>query len=271
MKLLPRWEVSPEETWDLSPLYAGEEDWEKDLERLSSLLEKVKSFQKQLTSAQALLDFIKSLEALMEIFSRVASYPSLQQATDGAHPAFQAQTMRVSLKGQEMQAALSFVEPELLALGEEAWERFCRQEPSLAAYRPYVDRVLRNKAHVLSQQGEEILGTLSSALQASATIYQRASAADLSFPPVEHQGKKIPLTVSRYDQYLASPDGELREKAHAALGEGLRGLQTTLATTLALHIQKNVAVARLRGYPSAEAMFLHPQDIPMEVYENVLD
>ncbi|MBT9259943.1 MAG: hypothetical protein KM310_09375 [Clostridiales bacterium] len=271
MKLLPRSEVPAEETWDLSHLYPSDEAWEKDLERISALIERVKGFQGKLTTASALLNLLKAMEELMETFSRVAAYPSLQQATDGTHPGYQAQSMKVNLKGQEMQEALSFVEPELLALPEETWERFLQEEPSLQAYRPYIRRLLRRKPHVLSEEGERILGSLSAALAAPSIIYRRASAADLSFPPVEHQGRKMPLTVSRYDQYLASPDRALRQKAHAALGEGLKGLHTTLATTLALHIQKNVAVARLRGYPSAEAMFLHPQDIPMEVYENVLD
>ena len=267
-----RGDVPLDLTWDLSAIYPDATAWERDLDSLAADAQAVAAFRGRLHEPAALLGCMRALDLLRERAVKVQSYASLHGSADGTDPRYQGWAARAGAAAAGTAAETSFVDTEIQALSDDALEQAFAVEPPLQPYRREVDEIRARRAHTLQPETERVLGALGEALAAPSIIYRRAVAADLDFPAVRDEtGAEVQTSVSRLEALLQSPDRALRERANAARLRGLRRHASTFAATLAAMIQRNVALARLRGYPSAEAMFLEPQHVPAEVYTNVLD
>ncbi len=269
-----RADVPAELTWDLSVIYPTPAAWEADLAALEQDTAAVAAFRGRVADGgpAALLGCLRAMDALRERQVKVGSYASLHGSADGTDARYQGWTGRAGAAGARIAAATAFVETEILAVPEDVLAQAFAAEPGLAPYRRQVDEIRAQRAHMLAAATEEALGALSEALGAPAVVYRRAVAADLDFPAVrDEKGAEIQASVARLQNLMQSRDRAVRAQAAQARLEGLRRHRTTLAALLAAMINRNVALARLRGYASAEAMFLEPQHVPAAVYTNVLN
>jgi len=162
---------------------------------------------------------------------------------------------------------------ELSALPEGTIERYRREEPGLAPYRALLDEVIARWPHMLLPETETTLAALGETVNMPEAIWRVATAVDMACPPARDAGgEESPVSIAGYVfGHAYSPDRALRRSSYDALSAGLGQVKATLATTLAKHIQQNVAMARLRGYASATEMILEAQQVPEEVYHGVLD
>jgi oligoendopeptidase F len=267
-----RADVPAELTWDLTAIYPEPAAWEADLARTDDDLAAVTSFSGRLADAAALLGCMRARETLALRMTKVNAYASLHGSGDGTDPRYQAWAARVGAASARIAAETAFVETEILALPDAAIAAALRAEPGLSAYARQIEEIRSHRAHTLQPETERALGALGEALGAASTIYRRTVASDLDFPPVRDEaGAEVQASVSRLEGLMQSANRDVRAQASAIRLEGLRRHRATLAATLASMIRKNVALAHLRGYESAEAMFLEPQHVPFEVYRNVLD
>ncbi|MBX6349994.1 MAG: oligoendopeptidase F [Clostridia bacterium] len=268
-----RSQVPVEETWNLHDIYPSDEAWEADLARVPEAAAAVRAYQGHLHEGGAtLLACLRARDAFLELAAKVGAYARLHQSADGTDPNNQSMSERAGSALARAEAEVAFLTPELLALPEGTIERYLREEPGLSTYRRQLERVARRRPHTLGAEAEEAIASLGEALAAPSAIYQRATSADLDFPSVrDARGEEVAVSLAGAQRLLASTDRDLRRRVHEALGAGLRRHHHTLATALASVVKRNVTMARLRRFASAEQMILHGQEVPYEVYTNVLD
>jgi oligoendopeptidase F len=272
-KRLTRSEVPVEETWDLNDLYPSDTAWEEALGRLLAELPALDSFRGRLgESAAILLGCLERLESILIQTLRIACYADLKSAEDGTAEANQSRSQRADAARASVEAALSFLRPELLALPEGAVERTLAEEGRLSPYRPYLEQILAARPHTLSAPTEEALASLSEVLSAPYTIYNRAMNTDMQFPPVAGpEGAELEMSISRWEELETSPDPAMRRSAFDSLVSGFRAYQNTLAATLSASIRRHAVEARLRGFANPAEVYLKPERVPPQVYHNVID
>jgi oligoendopeptidase F len=91
-------------------------------------------------------------------------------------------------------------------------------------------------------------------------------------PVLDGEGKKVDMSLNMYEAaYEKSADIVLRRNAFASFTKGLDAYKNTFGATWGTEVKKNVVLAKLRRFPSATHMLLHPQEIPVEVYNNLHD
>lgn len=266
-------QVPVELTWNLADIYPSTAEWEADLRRTEEALPGLAAYQGRLGEGPAtLLAFLQARDAAAERLVKVSAYAYLGLSVDGTSPQNQARHARLVALMARIRAALSFVPNELLALPEDALERYLEAEPGLAPYRPQFEALLLRRGHLLAPEAERALAALGEALDLPYAIWQRVNAADLACPPIDDgRGGQEPVSVARWQfGYAQSPRRDMRRRAFASLAAGLERHRHTLAATLAAHIQRNVVQARLRGYGSAVEMILAPQQVPQAVYRTIL-
>lgn len=268
-----RSEVPEALTWDLAAIYPDEPAWEAAVAHVTDDLAQVATFRGRLgESGATLLGCLRARDALMRQLVKVGAYASLHASVDGASAVAQARAIRASALGARVRAEIAFIESELLDLADPVLAAAFAAAPELEAYRHQIDDVRRLRGHRLVPEAERAIAALGNALAAPGTVYHRAVAADLDFPAVQDaEGREVQTSVGRLEGLMQSPAREVRRQAHEALAAGLRRHRATFAATLAAMIERNVALARLRGYGSAEEMFLDPQRVSLHVYGNVLD
>ncbi len=271
---LTRDQVPVELTWDLADIFPSHAAWAAALEEVDAALPALAAYRGRLgEGAATLLALLRARDAAAEVFAKVGAYANLSLSVDGTASACQAMHARVMALAARTGAALSFLASELAALPEGVLDSYLAAEPALAVYRPQFDAILRRRGHLLAPEAEQALAALEETLDLPYNVWQRVNSADLACAPVaDAAGEQTPVTLARWQAGLGqAPDRGLRRRAFESLTAGLERHQHTTATTLAAHIQRNVVMARLRGYRSAAEMILVPQQVPEAVYRTILE
>ncbi len=269
-----RSEVPAELTWNLGDIFPSTDDWEAGLAAVEAEIANVTQFRGKLgQEAAAFLACLEAQEQLQKRFIPVLSYATLNLAGDGTSSASQAAAARVWALGAKIEAETSFIRSEALALPEGTLEEYLESEPGLAPFRPTVQRMIKEKPHVLSPGTEVALASLGEVLSAPAMIYGRGKSSDMTFEPVaDRDGNRLPVSFAVYEgRYEKSADTVLRRGAYASFTRGLKAYKNTFAATWATEVKRNVITARLRGYESAIDMILAGQEVSRGVYANLHD
>ncbi|MEK4043690.1 oligoendopeptidase F [Paenibacillus sp. FSL H8-0048] len=272
MEQLPkRSEVPAENRWKLEDMFASEEQWDAEYKEVKALITSAASFQGKLDSPDALKKCFELDDKLSLLTERLYVYAHMRQDEDTAAPKYQALSSKAKKLGVEAGEALSFVTPEILALPDATLDQFIA-DPSLSGYTFTLTEMKREKAHVLSKAEEALLAQVSTIAQAPQTVFSMLNNADLKFPKIKNEeGKEVELTHGSYIQFLESPDRDVRKNAFKAVYETYGKQKNTIAATLSANVNKNVFYSRVRKYPSVLEMSLYGDNIPKEVYTNLID
>jgi len=269
-----RADVPTELTWDLSDLFDAPAQWEAAFTALEAALAQLDPFRGRLgESAATLARCLDLVESLRVRLMRLDTFAYLRNAQDGTNPEHQAAFARVNALGARVAASVAFVDAETVALPDGVLERFLAEEAALAGHRVPLERLLETRPYRLGGEAEGALAALGAVLGAPYTIYQRSKSSDIQFAPfVDAQGRQHPNSFSLYEtSYEAHADTSVRRGAWASFTAGLKAYNNTYSATIATEVNKNVALARLRGHRSTEEYLLQPHRVPHALYTNILE
>ncbi len=266
-----RHEVPVEMTWDLGVVYADDAAWENDFARVEGLLAPFEQMRGTLGHAAHLLRCLRAQDEAGSLFGQVYAYASLRRSENNADAAAQAKLDRVRMLSTRFSSATAFIEPEILAIEPDTLRGFLSEEPDLSLYNYYFKKLQRRRAHVRSAEVEEVLALAGEATGGTGAVFSLFNNADLKFPPVrDEDGREVELTHGRYIKFLESRDRDVREAAFKTMhGEYFRW-RNMLGASLAGAVKTDVFEARARKYDSALHAALSPDDIPLEVYTNLI-
>ncbi|SEO24032.1 oligoendopeptidase F [Paenibacillus sp. OV219] len=265
-----RSETVAEHRWKLEDIFADQSAWDKEYAQAKEQMKKVEAFQGKLADAQQLKACFELEDELSLKVERLYVYANMKHHEDTAEPTFQALSDKSKKLSVETGEALSFITPEVLSLSDDALGAMI-ENADLAKYRQTLEEMRRQKAHVLSKSEEALLAQVGNISQAPGTIFSMLNNADLKFPKVKDEnGDEVELTQGRYIQFLESKNREVREGAFKAMYDTYGKLKNTIASTLAANVTKNLFYSRARKYPSTLEMSLYGDNIPKEVYTNLI-
>ncbi|MBP2001309.1 oligoendopeptidase F [Paenibacillus shirakamiensis] len=272
MSTLPkRSEVTEENSWKLSDLYTDQKAWDQAYDKL-------KAKKAEAGRLEGKINTVANLKAAFELDDEISNeieklyvYAHLNHDQDTTNPTYQALVQKAKKLSVELSEALSYVTPEILSLPEDELDGFINNK-ELAPYKFTLEEIKREKAHVLSKTEEALLAQVGNLSQAPQNIFGMINNADLKFPKIKDEhGKEVELTHGSYIQFLESPIREVRERAFKAVYATYSKQKNTIAATLSANINKNIFYAQVRKYPSVLEMSLYGDNIPKEVYTNLID
>ncbi|HEU5201090.1 MAG TPA: oligoendopeptidase F [Ktedonobacterales bacterium] len=268
-----RSEVPAEMTWDLESIFPTPEAWEKDFTWVNDELPKLSAYEGKLSdNAQTLYEALDFDSRLSEVLGRLAVYASMRADEDTANQTNQAREARINMLGAKAGAATAFLTPEILAIPQERLESFLREEPRLELYRHTLDELLRRKPHVRSAEVEALLAEASETLYAPAQIFGMINDADLKLPIIKNsKGEDVQLSKGNYILYMEDRDRRVRKDAFEGMHGTFYKQRNTLAATLNGHVKSQIFRAKARRYNSAIEAALDANNIPVSVYENLLE
>ena len=267
-----RSEMDPAYCWDLTPIYKDVDAWEKDFKKLDQLLEKIQTFKGHLAdSAETLRDAFKAEDKMAVIIDRLYHYAGHNHDADVTDPVYTALHDRISARDAEISGDTAWFTPELQAIPKKKMEAYLKS-PVLAFYKRSLDEVARFRPHVLSEAEERILGLSADALSTPGNIFKMLNDADLVFPEIQGaKGKKVQVTHGNYSALQESSDRRVRKDSFSAVYDTYKGVAKTFAAILDGTVKAEVLSAKLRNYGSAREMALFNDNIPLSVYDNLID
>lgn len=268
-----RSELDPAYTWDLSPIFTSDEEWEKAFLEVRSLLPQMQEFRNRVgESAETMHQALVLRDEIAQKMNKVFAYAHLKKDEDSTNSTYVALEDRAKGLVAEVSNALSFIQPEILKLEESRLQEYLDAHEGLQRYRHQLEEINRQRAHVLSSAEEAILAQAGDVISAPATIFAMINNADMKFPIVQDEhGEGKELTHGRFISFMESKDRKVREEAFKALYSTYAKQKNTLAATLNATIKKDVFYAKVRNYPSAQEAAVHKDNVPVSVYNNLID
>ncbi|WP_411345925.1 oligoendopeptidase F [Paenibacillus sp. WLX1005] len=269
--ILKRSEVSPENCWNLNDLFADQQAWDRTHDEVKAKLPQGEQLKGKLNTASAVKEAFELEDEIGLHIERLYVYAHMHQDEDTANPTYQALTQKARKLSVDASQALSFITPEILSLSDDKLDELL-ESAELQAYRFSLQEMKREKAHILTEAEEALLAQVGNLSQAPQTIFGMLNNADMKFPNIiDEHGNEVELTHGRYIQFLESPHREVRERAFKAVYGTYARQKNTIAATLTANVNKNIFYSRVRKYPSVLEMSLYGDNIPTDVYTNLID
>ena len=273
-KTIPaRKDVPAKDKWDLSSIYKSDDEWEKALKSLPELTKKAVAYKGRLgESAITLLAALKELEAANLVMETVYHYASLQHEADEDDSKATDRDGRAMMAYTEMQAELSFVDPEIQEIDETKLRKWISTK-EFADYRIYIEKLLHFKQYILSEKEERILSLAMQPGQTAETAFSVLTNVDMNktFGTVTEDGEEKQLTETTWGVFMHSQDRKVREEAYKKFYAKYEEHQNTIAALYAGSVNQDVFSMRARGYKSSLEMALYGNKVPVAVYHNLID
>ncbi len=268
-----RKDIPLKDTWALEDLYATDADWEKALARMQARMPELSEFEGKLAqNGQTLCAFLALLEELDTQAESLGNYAMRRGDQDTRDANYQAMNGKFISAVTELSAGLSFATPEIMAIPEESLEGFYADCPRLERYRRYLTDQRRKKAHTLSAAEERLLAAAAEMAGAPDSIYSSLLNADLTYPDaVDSEGKPHSLSQSTFVPLEESGDRVLRKSAYENLYHTLNGMRNTAAGLLDAQNKQQKFYATARKYSSAREAALDGTNVPLSVYDNLIE
>ena len=271
-KIPTRAEIRESDKWDLTHLFGDVGKWEEDLTWITATYPRIEQWKGRVGESPAalaeVLEFEKQLDLKIE---RVYHYASLQLAEDSANPEYLARVGRLQNLMTKIGEASAFVVPEIQAIDDAQWQSFLEAEV-LKPWRIQLHKIRRMRPHVLSEREERLLALGAAALDGYDDAFSQLTNVDMKFGVLlDADGQAKPLTQSTYSSFLLKRDRTVRQKAFAQFYEEFTDHQYTLAASLSYSVKADVFRARARNFPSALEASLFKDDVPVAVYDGLIN
>lgn len=268
-----REEIDSKYKWDLSSMFPSDEAFEVGLEELKAYCPKLLAFKGKIsTSAQALLEFLQLEDQMNLLLYKIINYAERKSDEDTRVAKYQAYVANATSAYTQVGEATSWFAAELLAIPAESVKKFYVEVPALEFYRRKLNKILNQREHTLSAEEEALLARAEELAVQPTNIFSMFDDADLTFDDaIDSEGKTHKLTSGSFVPLLMDADRVLRESAFKQLYSRFGEFRNTSAAILTSQVKNLQFFSSSRKYASSLEAALAENEIPVEVYNNLID
>ena len=258
--------------WAINDIYADDELWSADLEKLKGYVEKLPSYKGKLSqSADTLYEYLQMCDEISVLGDSLVNYAQRKSDEDTTVAKYQNMIGLAMNTFMQINSAGSFETPELISIENDRLEEMFAQKPELELYRRKLELIRLKKDHVLSEAEEKIIALTSEMGNSPENIFSMFSDADLKFPDaVDKDGTPHQVTHSTYIPLVQSSDRKLRESAFKSMYSTYDSFKNTCAATLGAQIKAVNFYSKARKYSSSLEASLSANEIPTQVYHSLI-
>ena len=269
-KVMQRSEVEKNMTWDLSDLYAHEEDVINDLDKMNQLsLKMEKKYKGNLGDVDRILEALQDYEEMLKLNNLISSYRFLAVSVDMTNEENQSKLQESSNIMAKAMTRISFIESEILENDQEVLEE---AKEKGADKKHFIEELLREKPHALNKEVEKAFVSLSSLLESPMAMYNRAKLQDLDFEDFVVDNVTYPMSFVLFENHYDYDENiEVRRAAFKSFSKGLKAYENTIAGAYQTQVQKEKAMATLKGFDSVIDYLLFNQEVTREMYDRQID
>ena len=270
---MDRKKIDKKYTWDLTKIF-------KNIEEFNKLFDEVKKDIKDFSKFQDIMSkdgktFYESIKNYYEIsrkLDKLAVYTSLLFDEDTSNNENQSLKMKVSNLYDDWSKVCFFVTPTILKKDYKEIEDFYKEEPKLKEYETILKREFRYKEHILTDEEEKLLSSMTKMMNNDYETYELLKDSDLTFGTIlDENNKKVELTCSNYSLYIESKNRRVREDAFKTLYKTYKQFSNTFASTLSGAINENTTISKIRKFNSTIERCLYHDELEEDIYNNLVN
>lgn len=268
-----RSEVLEENTWKMEDMFSSDEVWEEEYQKLEKDMERLSVYQGKLgDSADSLYQALCCYSDMACRLERIVVYANQklhQDTRNGKYQGFAGKARNLEVK---FDGASAYLEPEILTIREDLLREYLESGNGIVEFQQYIDNLLRQKEHILSKEIEEILSMTGEFSNIADDVYAMFNNADIKFPSILNENKEEALlSHGTFISYLQSKDRRVRKEAMEKYYMPYQEHENVLAELYTANAKKDAFYAKVRHYHSAREASLSKSNIPLAVYDNLIE
>jgi oligoendopeptidase F len=269
---MPALAESPADRWNLAEIYPSTDAWNADATKLDAQVREFAACKGRLGDNVARFKQCLDLQADMtKRYYRMAAFSAEQLSEDTGSPASLELDQKADILGNRLSQAGAFVDPEIQRIGRDRIAQFLKKESSLAIYRYPLERSLRNAAHTLSSEGEEIVAKFGLMDNAGGSAYTILVEADIPWPKIKlSTGEEVTIDASAYTKYREAPNRDDRKQVMDAFFGAFKTYERTIGLNLYSQLKQDAVYAKVRKYPDSITRVLDRDKIPVAVFDTLI-
>ena len=270
---LPRAKVKKNQTWNAESVFTSPSQFDAEVKSILEALPSIQKYKGHLgDSVDTFLEAMNAMDALEQRSTKVRVYATMSSSVDANDEQGAAMNGKAMSALAQVGAAASYVEPELLSVGEAKLRQWIQSDPRMKSYEHFVNDLFRKQAHVRSAEVEELMGMLRDPFGTVRNTVSLLANADFKFKPAKNsKGKKVELTQSTFDAILNESDRKARQSAWENYNDKYLEAKNTLASNLTASIKANVFNMKARKFNSALEATLFNGNVPLEMFHNLIN
>jgi oligoendopeptidase F len=270
--LTERKDIPAAYTWRVEDIYPDIKEWKKDKTLVNQLINQLARMSKGwTTSPQKMLILLELKDRIEIIGEKLQTYASLENDADLSNPVYQQMRGEIQNLSVRYNTKISFIEPDILKLGEESFTRYLQKEPGLKPYEFMIEKILRTKAHVLPAEQEKIYsysGLFSNTPAKAAGILNNV---EMPSPVITlSDGKEITLNLVNYVRYRSVKNRSDRALVMKTYWKNHKKFENTFAALLDGAMKQHLFNARIHNYSDTLEARLSQNNIDSLVYHKLI-
>ncbi|MCU0611442.1 MAG: M3 family metallopeptidase [Candidatus Eisenbacteria bacterium] len=235
--------------------YPTEEEFQRDIGRLEAMVDSAIALKGQVTASIGnLLAVHGLLERLDPLWSKAYIYAHLRHSVNTEDRACMDRIRNVS---GDLSSELSFVGLEVAHLSPDTLSAWLQRDPRIARFEWPIRREMRRKNHLLSLPEEELLATLSPAMDPWPRDLYQACLDRTEFPTVGASSGDTLSVLYSYGQLRIDPDRAVRRAAYYGYMDAMQRHADLYALALRNRVTVKNRLAEVRHFSdfTEEALF----------------
>ena len=267
-----RSEIDNKYKWDLESIYSSEEEFNKDKDKLIDLINNIEKFKGIITSSkEILLNYLKYDEEIMILLTNLYIYSSCRYHEDVSIPENSKRYNEIANIDALYSNKSSFAFPELLKTDYSVIKKYIDESESLKEYEFDLKEIYKYQKYVLSEKEEKLISNINELSSKYENNFEVLLNSILDFGTIkDEKGNDVALTIGNYSKYIRSNDRNVRREAYIARGNALKKYVSLFAIDFEGNLKSDSIISKARGYSSSLEMYLYPDDVSVDIYNNLL-
>lgn len=258
--------------WDLTRIFKDENEYKDAIKEVNELLEKIPNYKGRiLENANMLLEVLDTDNKIDNLLSKIYVYSYLNFYDNMGDVKFQEYKETASSLMVKSSSVTSFIVPEILSSDFKTIEDYINQNKDLEIYKYSLEKLFRDKPHILSEKEEKILSDLGEIMDIPSDAYDAINNIDVSFGKIkDEEGNKVELTSSNYVLFLSSKNDKVRKNAFKKKHEYYKNHINTISSLYIGQVKSDIFISRTRKFDSVLEANLFSDNINPKLYKNLI-
>ena len=252
---------------NLTTLYPTEEDWNKDYNyAVNTLTPEVVNYKGKLNTPESFIEYIDAYNNLYGYLNKLYIYAYVQCDVDQSNSESNILLSKINSLIADTSLKLSFADAEIYQNDNSFFDNLLA-DPNYSSYKSVIEAYKEKRVHSLSEGENKILNKLSNTSEKPYETFTKLTSVDMEYPEVNG----YIANESNYGIIRTSTDRKFRRDGSDAMFTTYGKYINTLASTLTTHMMNQNNIAQSLGYEDAFDKALKENNIPKEVYNNLID
>lgn len=266
-----RADVPEKYKWDLTDFYANDEEFEKEYNNTIKLVETLNKYVGCTKDADNLYDYLcNNINASVNCEDLYIYSYLINDQELGNSKSIERKSKTEKLL-TDYTTNTSFFEPELLKLSKDEYDKLFSDNPKLNEYKILLDRIYRNKEHILTEREEIIVNELTNAMDHFDDMSSTMLNTEHDYGKVVVDGTEEVLTTTNYGKLLKNKDREFRRNTREQFCKVVNQYGVSSSQFLDSFVKAQVAVSKIRKYDSCFSAKRFSLNMPKEAYNALVE